>query len=280
MKKIFLLLTVAIFSLSSCGDRDEIIFDGSQGLVGYESSTASFGVINATDEFEVTINVTNIVNFDRSVAVTLNEELSNAPANSYTILNAGNLIIPANSETVSFIVKGDPSLLLLTKTQLIFDLTIGEDSGLVLSPSRARLTMDIFRTCPVEDTKFIGQYAVQQVVGNPQTGAPTFVQNVVTLKATGATTRSFDATFLQAGGEGTIEFSLICTNTTVDKGILTGLQCAEVDVPNITLAAGLQPGTVNVNNDSTFTLTFTEFEVTGGCEDFTPQQVVVRFTKL
>jgi len=279
MKKIFLLLTVAILTLSSCGERDEIIFNGSQGLVGYANSTASFGVINSTDEFAVVINVTNTVDYDRSVTVTLNEELSNAPTNGYTILNSGNLVIPANSSEVSFIVKGDPDNLLLQKRQLVFDLTIDEDSDLVLSSSRARLTMDIFRTCPVDANKFIGQYEVQQMVFNPQTGDPTFVQSVVTLKATGLTSRSFDATFLQAGGEGTVVFSLICESTAVDQGIETGLVC-EQGSPAITLGAGLDSGTVDVQDDSTFTLTFTEFEVTGGCAGFTPQQVVVRFNKI
>ena len=165
MKKYFfkvasILLFVA--TLTSCED-DKIIYpvDNGQSLVGFTTfsgNAPAFEDPALKFTYELEVGSTNRVDYDRAVALTINQELTNALPSQYTIEDA-QYVIPAGEFTTKIKIVGHYNALPAngTKVNLVFDLVSVQDSDIV-DAQKTRFTVLLFRACPIVRDEFIGTY--------------------------------------------------------------------------------------------------------------------------
>ena len=137
-------------------------------------------------------------------------------------------------------------------------------------------------TCPLPDDQFTGTYTISYVDATfpfgPATFGPEGTQVTLSTVAGSSTKRSFDAVYLQAGGFGqpasTFTMDFVCDIVVMDPGQGTGLGCGGT----ITIGPSPTSASVDISDDSSFTLFFDEFVNDGGCGVGAITQTV-KFTK-
>jgi hypothetical protein len=162
MKKYFLKLaavTLFVGVLTSC-EEDKVVFDGNNGksLIGFTSVTANLPAFQDSDfTMEVEVGATNKVNHDRAIELSVNQELTSATDNQYTI-DMSTLVIPAGEYVGKVKITGHYATLPeLVKNTITLDL-VSVDGFEVKNPDRERFTVYLFRACPIILEDFVGTY--------------------------------------------------------------------------------------------------------------------------
>lgn len=276
--KIFLKLILICLLIVSCQDTQSVLYDGSQTLIAFNKGTSVLAVtIDATGTDEIVIDASTLSSQDRTFNVVLNTEKTTTDAQNFTLPST--FTIPANEYSGILTVTG-LDFNLETATQLIVISLEGTNGTTIVS--NVEHVISIKQVCPVT-APFAGEYAITQLTpDNVQggDGGPVFLDQILTLKSTGPTTREFSAVYLEHLGIGQpatkVPFTLLCNDVVVAGGIGTGLACG--GTPGITLGPATVPSTYNADDDSVFELTLTEYVTDGAC-GADPYQVTFRFTK-
>ncbi|WP_438961657.1 hypothetical protein [Nonlabens sp.] len=245
MKKLILSGVIAIALLASC-DKESELRKGAgtnTALASFSTNVIDFAVEIDTQNFgasqDITVNVSQASNADRTINVNVVDDNTNADPLNYTI--PASVTIPAGAYSGTLTITGQDTNLETTPTQIELEL-VAPDSGTVAGPNA---TINIFQVCPIPDDYFVGAYTIGDLQGvfqgeNFDTGTVD-----VMLPAPGAVTRTFDASFF--GNSQNITINLVCNElvfaTTFDSGFVAGTPASAIII---------KPAS---NNTSTYSLT-------------------------
>jgi len=168
MKKYFKITSLFLFAalVSSCGDesKDILDVDSNKALVSFvnvESNLPAFEEAGLEYTLEVEVGVTNRVNYDRVVTLAINEELTTATPDQYTI-DQSSLVIPAGQFVSKIKIKAFyDQIAPLTNETLVFDIVSVQDMTNI-NPLASRTTINLFQACPIIRDEFIGTYDALQ----------------------------------------------------------------------------------------------------------------------
>ncbi|RRO22572.1 hypothetical protein [Flavobacteriaceae bacterium 14752] len=277
MKKIFLIVILAVGTLISCDDTEPAVFDGSQTLVYFPNNSANLDVvIDDTGTLDIQVNTTTLSDQDRTVTVEVVE-------GDATTVDFENVVIPSLSTTIpageffGFLTIEGIDNTVETNPELL-TLRIVDAGDATIDP--ATIEVSVRQICPIEEGLFTGPYLLEQVTPiHPANGVLSFnVQTVDLVQNGGSTERSFDAAWLEAAGfstQQTIPLDLSCNNVLITSDeIDTGLLCTQ-GVPTITLGSAPQTGNYDPTDDSSFTVIIGEYLTDGDCG--VPQPLVTEF---
>ncbi|MDH7444782.1 hypothetical protein [Aquimarina sp. 2201CG14-23] len=278
ISKIVLIASVAFFA--SCDKGGEpVIFDGNNGqtLVAFRASSASLPVtINETGSVDITLDVSTKSTSDRTYSVTIDTDLTDADAATYSFNSS--ITVPAGEYNGTLTIDGTDNGVEIEGKDLV--LTIDEGSGFIIGGNNA-VTVDIFEVCPIPDGAFTGAYTVTSLSGGVF-GAGVFGPSggTVTL-AVGATAtqRTFSADYIADAGFGSFPtdfvMNLVCNDVLIEF-VDTGVGCGGNTV-NLSVGSGSPASNYDANDDSSFIVTVTD-NVESDC-GAGPIQVSHRFDK-
>lgn len=282
MKKVLSILTL-LFVVAACDETiDPTIYGGTESdrtFLSFSTNVYDLNVIiNDTGTTNVILNSSTVSSVDRTYAVSIVEEETTAAADTYVL--PATITIPAGEHQGVMVVQGIDNGLGSDSTNLVIEFTPINPATEDFDSNRA--VISIMRVCPIEANMFTGAYLMEQISAiNPDDGVPVFNTQVVNITATSETARRFSAVYLQGLGIGqpasTVNFNLSCGNVVTGAGINGFLLCVQGG-PTITLGPGAVPGVFDAGDDSSFTLTMTEYVTDGGCGS-APFQVTFQFTK-
>lgn len=165
MKKYFLKITsvlLLVATLTSC-EEDKVIYgvDNGQSLVGFTTfsgNAPAFEDPALKFTYVLEVGTTNRVNYDRKVELSINQELTTATTDQYTI-ETTDYVIPAGEFTTKINIVGHYNALPVggAKQNLVFDLVSVQDSDFV-DAQKTRFTVYLFRACPIVRDEFVGTY--------------------------------------------------------------------------------------------------------------------------
>lgn len=272
LKVAFLLFSLtAIFS---CGDTDDNYksYDGSS-FINFNESQKSVFVVNGTDnDVEVQYNSMAPVSGSHTVTLVFDQ------ANSTAILNQDIEIVSSSDQ----ITDGETSGVFVvrylgssTAANTVAKFTL-QSSTLPNAVYNSTISLESTLTCPVADTKFVGNYLIQELT--PYVDGPTLSDGtVVQLSAIAGSVagRKFQtknypnycSPFM------TFNFDLICGSVVVRPSQSSTCACTSA---GLFFGPATTASTYNVNDDSYFELTFTN-DVTGDCGSAV--QTTYSFTK-
>lgn len=213
---------------------------------------------------------------------------STAIENLHYMISGNSATIEPNSSTAELpIMILDDNIEAGEILTIVVNLTGGD---IPVNPNYETATHEIQVSCPVESSRFVGDYVISYDENNVfPFGAATFGPEgtVVTLSdaSTGSTfKRNFEFVYLEAGayGNGPEVFTMTLTCGSVapdgETGALGGgLSCD--GATSITIAPAAEAGSYNPNDDSSFTMVYAEFVQDGGCGISPPIVQKVTFTK-
>lgn len=265
----------------SCEETQSPIYDGSQTLAYFAttSSTIEVALNTPSSTVSVPVNASTISTSDRTVSVSIVDASTSASSTQYSFNSQ--VTIPANSYFGMLEVTGLNDNLTTNGVNLTLALEDGIDAGGVASPETHSITIVLI--CPIPETFGTGDYLMEQITAiNPDDGVQMFENQIVTITATGGTTRSFAAVYLEAlnigNGPTTVPFTFLCGEVIPDRNIASNLLCVQGQPP-IDFGPPAVLSIFNDSDDSVFEMTITEyFEQTGGCS-VTPYDTTFRFTK-
>jgi hypothetical protein len=259
--KNFIKLFIACAFLVSCGDFEEVIYDGVNGqtLAFFNQSSSPLEVeINTTNTVDVEIGVSTLSTSERTVNVSA-DEASTADAAMYSF--SGTVTIPANKYFGTLTVTGiDEGLTTESKT-LILNL---EDANGIIASSTSH-TVTLVEVCPVRSDYMVGDYQIADIsaVVGPGNGTSNFNPGVVTLSASTPTSRTFNVSILPAfRGPVDVTLNLVC-NTLILADADPSLSCGG-GIPYIFTNAGALNSTYDLTTDQTFIINYTE-DPNGSC---------------
>lgn len=285
MKKLiipFLLVMALVFQ--SCEETQSPIYDGNQTLAYFPGTSAILEVeLGSSAEINVDLNVSTLSASDRTVDISVNAGGTTATPGMYSFNST--VTIPANTYFSSFTIMGMDDGLTTAGATLSVQIDGVSDGG-VGSPITYDLTL--VEICPLDPTFGTGNYLMEQIA--PSTGGafgvPVFNTQVVAITSSGATTRSFEAEYLEAfniNGNGPlpVPFTFLCGEVVPVSATPTSLLCVQGE-PTINLGPSDVFGTFDPTDDTTFTMIIVEgFSETGGCAGLAngPVESTFRFTK-
>ncbi|MDO5978759.1 hypothetical protein [Flavivirga spongiicola] len=273
MKKFIVNLIIVCVLLISC-EEDKAIFNESQTFISFEQTNVDLPVlIDATGSVEVSVTVSSLSESERNIALTIVEEETTAGADSYTV---GSVVIPANSYEGTLKIDGVDNNVTTDAKTLV--LKVDATEAFV---GDKNLTVNIFEVCPVDITSFVGMYRIKQttpfLMAPWGDGGTAFSDDVVVeVVAESETRRKFNVVLTpKFCGWNQVDFlfDLVCNKIIVP----TQSNACSCDNGEEWFLAAQTPSGYNVNDDSEFTLIFTE-GAQGDC-DYTPAQTSVTFTK-
>lgn len=143
IKSILLILVVGI-TTSSCGDFEEVVYDPAtdQTFVFFSGSQTNLNVVvddETTRSVEIEVGVTSISPNARTVEISIDEDLSDAIPNQYTL--EGTATIPANEYFGSFTVSGIFENLTTSNVALVVLVTGIDDEGAAFSQESHSILM-------------------------------------------------------------------------------------------------------------------------------------------
>ena len=273
MKKYIISFITACIILVSC-ERDAVIFSEEQTFVKFGNADDLSLPIGQSASVEVPITVSSVSSSERTIPVEVIEDETTLEPTSYTL---GSIVVPANSyEGMLKIDVQDEGEIADIRVLALQVPGSAEFSGV-----NDKLSISIIQTCPVEITSFVGMYHVKQttpfLMASWGDGGTAFSDDVVVeVIAESETRRRFK----------TIVTPKFCGWNEVD--FLFDLVCNKIIVPSQSNACHCGDGTewfvvaqtpsaYDVNDDSEFTLIFTE-GAQGECGYF-PAQTAITFTK-
>lgn len=154
----FVALFFAVGFLFSC-QEDEVFYDvnGNNTLAGFVNERGNLAVFETgLDSYEIEVGVTTVSNVDRTIALTINNELTTALPTEYSIDNA-TLNVPAGSFVGKVLVKGNFAALAPTVTKVLV-LELADVTGGNVSNDNKRFALSIFPACEYNRDSFIGSY--------------------------------------------------------------------------------------------------------------------------
>lgn len=261
MKK-FIKLFIACAFLVSCGDFEEVIYDGVNGqtLAFFKDKTSTLEVeINSTNTTTIKIGVSTLSSSDRTVTVSA-DPASTAVAAMYSF--SSTVTIPANEYFGELTITGIDEGLTTDSKTLILNI---EDSNGINAGSESH-TITLVEICPIAPTFAVGMYTATFVSGGIAASgmAPVFGNgDTIELQVgSSSTERIFNLKLYPTVGlsnpPADFSFSLVCA-TTVTNGIVAGQDSGVVCSNNlIQFGPAPTPGTYTVGDDTTITLVFKE----------------------
>lgn len=280
MKKlIYPFLLVMILAFQGCEETQSPIYDGSQTLAYFGSSTSRVEVeLNSGSQtIDIPVNVSTLSSSDRTFTVTV--DAGSAPTSQYDF--PGSVTIPANSYFGSFSLTGFEAGLSTDGVTVTFGLEGDADTS--ISPRSH--TSTIVLICPIPASYFQGQYQITQLSGVAPFASiqPAFGSQVVNVGGTGVS-RSFD--FLYSPNNFQSDFgmtlNLICEQFQIIGRIQSGSLSCDGGATQIGQGNSSNPSVYTLADDSTFTLFMNDFEgpgLDGGC-GASPYEIELLMTKL
>ncbi len=273
MKKYIVSFILGCVLLVSC-EQEKLIFNESQTFVKFGVVDDLSLPIGESASIEVSITVSSVSASERTIPVEVIQDETTLESTSYTL---GSIVVPANSyEGMLKIDVQDEGELADIRVLALQVPISAEFSGL-----NDKLSFSIIQTCPVDITSFVGMYRIKQTTPFLKApwgdGGTAFSDDVVVeVIAISETRRKFNV----------IVTPKFCGWNQVD--FLFDLVCNKIIVPtqsnachcgdgNEWFVAAQSPSAYDVNDDSEFTLVFTE-GAQGECGYF-PAQTSVTFTK-
>jgi len=259
--KNFIKLFIACAFLVSCGDFEEVIYDGVNGqtLAFFDGTSSALEVeINDTNTVELTLGVSTLSSSDRTVNISA-DPASTAVAAMYSF--SPTVTIPANEYFGTFTVTGiDEGLTTDAKTLI---LNIDDSAGIVGSSTSH--TVSIVEICPIPATFAAGMYTLDFVSGGigaagfaPALGTGISVELMV---GASSTERTFNVkcypSFGFANPPVDFSFNLVC-GTTISNGLLDGQASGVGCGGSIAFGSAPSAGTYTVGDDTSITLLFAE----------------------
>ncbi len=146
--------TLTLITFVSCGEQDNVTFDGGQTLIQFSNTETALAVEpTGVTSYEIQVEVTTISNTDRTVTTSIDSE-STAVANQYTI---SNIVIPAGEYTGTGEIVGNYSNLPAQgEVNLIVSLTGIDGNQSIVGNGKDKLTVTMSRFCPFDIDSFVG----------------------------------------------------------------------------------------------------------------------------
>lgn len=249
--KNFIKLFIACAFLVSCGDFEEVIYDGVNGqtLAFFDASSSSLEVeIDQTNTLTVRVGVSTLSSSDRTVSVSA-DAASTATAAMYSF--SPTVTIPANEYFGELTVTGiDEGLTTDAKTLI---LNLDDASGIIASSGSH--TVSLVEICPIPATFAVGMYLIEQT--SAEIDGPTLSTGTVVNVTGNGVQRSFMTSnypnYCSTPNE--FSFSLICNE------IVVSVQDSNCPCSSGTGWFGPALGsntTYDINDDSEFTITFAD----------------------
>lgn len=252
MKKLILSGVIAIALLASC-DKESELRKGAgtnTALAAFSSNVVNFAVEIDTQNFgasqDITVNVSQASNSDRTINVNVVDDNTNADPLNYMI--PASVIIPAGAYSGTLTITGQDTNLETTATQIELEL-VAPDSGTVVGPNT---TVNIFQVCPIPSTYFVGDYAIGDL--NPVFGGANFDPMTVdvTIPSGSPTSRNFDCTFF--GNAQNVTIDLVCNQLVFATTFNTGFTSAGSAI--IIRPATNNTSTYDLSNDLFFSVDY------------------------
>jgi hypothetical protein len=287
MKKILnILIAVLALNLSSCDDGPErVIYSGDANsertFISLDKSSYDLEVaINDVGDTEVILYSSTASTEDRTYTVNLDAEATTANTDAFTLPTS--ITIPADSYEGSMtisaedITSGDVDE---TVYQIVFTLgnlasvdmdikaTYEENGEEMYHDYSEPVIVNMFETCPVDGSFFVGTYIMDDTSGFPNFSS---AQEVVVSVGASATDRVFETTFLpttSVAGPQTVNLSLVCGKVAF-KTIETTIFCSRDsngDPISIILGNADENNLeYDVTDDSSFVVNYID-DVDGSC---------------
>lgn len=278
MKKYIYILFASLGMLVSC-EEDLVIYDNVNGYATAQITNGAEQTLPVPDTGDaaiIEVGVSTISDEDRSIVISIDEELTTAQPSEYDI-DQSTLVIPAGSFVGQVVVNANFDAIPETGlTALVLNLDNVEGSDALDGTLTHKI--NFFRFCPFEgEATFQGEYLLEtQVLGI--FGTPTLTDGVVTVSQ-GSTVadRQFSVSAYPAFGSFApfvYSFALICDEIVVSA----------VDNVNVGCGGGnaIGPSSVNVSNynpadDSELIINFVD-DTRGQCGGAV--EVQIKLTKL
>lgn len=267
-------LFALVFLIGCDKDKGEVAYEG-DALLNFSFTTSQVFVLEGTGYSDVEISYGVVKPVAGNHTVTLVPDVENSTAVQgvdYEIVDATDEL--SNGETVStFTVRFLESGATLAGKDAVFKV---QSSTLPNAVFNTTHTVTVKITCPVEPTKFVGSYLIEQL--SPYVDGPTLddgsviTLNVIAGSASGRTfmTRNYPTYCAPLRA---FNFDLICGDVIVRPSQPSTCQCTAA---GLFFGPATVPSNYDISDDSVFELTFTD-DVTSNCGP--PAQTTYRFTK-
>lgn len=280
MKKVLSILML-LFVVLACDETVEpTIYGGTESdrtFLSFSRNVYDLPVVlDDTGSVTLTLNSSTSFSTDRVYSISIVEEETTADPSMYSL--PATITIPAGEHQGTIVIQGTDNGVEVAPVNLVIEFE--PLNAAVEDFDSNRTVVSIFEVCPIPPGMFSGEYLIQQVTPNGAYGMA-FAPQVVTLVAETEYTRSFKANYLPAavsGNEIEVRFTLSCYNNVITSSGIDGLVYCNEAAGTMKLGPGEVPGQYDVNDDSSFTVTITEFVSDGGC-NVAPHQVRFQFTK-
>ncbi len=274
MKKISIILTFAFAILLTigCEQNKNVQFDAENGqtYAAFRGSSVNLPINIDTGVGSVTVmlDVTTAKPTDRTIAISVKDN-STATTAMYSFNQS--VTVPAGEYNTTFTIDGMTDVLMAGDSKKLVLEVSSVDNGVV---STSEFSVNLFLVCPIPDGAFTGSYLIEQT--SPYVDGPTLsTGTIVTVTATDNDSRTFQ----------TEAYPNYCSGTFFAFNF--DLVCGAIKVPNLntTCSCGnatdwftgaTTPETYNVNDDSSFLLTFTD-DTQNNCGSAV--QTTYKFTK-
>lgn len=208
---------------------------------------------------EIEVDGGSVVDIDREIKIKINNTLSTATSNMYSIIST-NLKISRGQSKGTIVIMGNFENLPKSDTvTLVLELEEVENSE--INPNKAQVTIRIYRSCPIiSSTDFTGNYLIEHKFLGYFGGIE---ETIVTLsQGDTSTERVFVANVYPNAGTfpRTFKVNLVCDEVEFTT-LNTGLACT--GDPNLVLDAPVTNGAYDRNNDSEFIINYTDNSLSG-----------------
>ena len=265
MKKLSILL-VSIIAFS-CGEHENVIYDPntSSTFTFFDSQTSAIEVLNTdiSRSAEITVGVSTLSSSDRTVTLSVNEDLTTADSESYDV--GTEVLIPANEYFGTVTITGYPDNLVTAEVvNIVLNIDSVSDGG-VTSTGVHSVSLSII--CPVDSAFAVGDYTLTFEGGGIAAAgnAPVWGDGTVVTLSAGAneTGRVFTVgcypSFEFGQPDTDYGITLLCGLAILNgeiNGTATGVACSAAG--GISLQSTTVNGAFDPTDDSVITLIFAE----------------------
>lgn len=277
MKKVFLLISLAVLFIACDSDSLRVVYDTENGqtFVSFNSPSANLPIIiDETGSVDIQVNVSTSSDTERSFQVEVVPESTTAPNGSYSFNS--NVVIPAGQFIGTLTINGVDENVETTPT--VLTLRISEGNDFVASSRTIRVS--VFQVCPIPDEYFVGTYLMEQISGTSPFGITAFGTQVVEVTRKGPTTRTFNYSYDPEGFASPyfMDLDLVCNEFSISGTIQPGNGTLGCGSGSIGQSTGDVVSTYDVSDDSVIILNVADFSPDAGCNTGA-RQLVVRLTK-
>lgn len=267
----FLSLSIVLFSFSSCGDPEKVIFNGEPGdpvLVTFGTTSIDLQINkDAVGDVKVNVNTTTKAPQDRtfSIEVLEGENMTTADPATYEIPTT--VTIPANKYVGTFTITGTDIGVEIAPKIVTIKLT-STNPNIILEDNVA--VVNVYEVCEVPDDFLVGKYMIADVTATigPGNNSANFESGIVDIKIGDTpTTRVFTVVILPGiGSAEEVTLNLVC-NQFVLGLVETNIYCtADVFFAYNSAAAGGYTNSLYDLEDiqDSYTINYTE-DINASC---------------